>query len=48
MAKALCLAALLSGIGSAAVAADIQVMSGGAPKEVLAVLTPMFEKQTGH
>ena len=34
--------------GSAAVAADIQVMSGGAPKEVLAVLTPQFEKQTGH
>jgi molybdate transport system substrate-binding protein len=34
--------------GSAAVAADIQVMSGGAPKEVLAVLTPQFEKATGH
>ena len=29
-------------------AADIHVMSGGAPKEVLAVLTPEFEKQTGH
>ena len=29
-------------------AADIRVMSGGAPKEVLAVLTPEFEKQTGH
>lgn len=28
--------------------ADIHVMSGGAPKEVLAVLTPEFEKQTGH
>jgi len=43
------LAALaLSISGSAAVAADIQVMSGGAPKEVLAVLTPQFEKQTGH
>jgi molybdate transport system substrate-binding protein len=28
--------------------ADIRVMSGGAPKEVLAVLTPQFEKQTGH
>src|SRR5215471_541373 len=34
--------------GSAAVAADIQVWSGGAPKEVLGVLTPQFEKQTGH
>src|SRR5947209_5906445 len=29
-------------------AADIHVMSGGAPKEVLGVLTPQFEKQTGH
>jgi molybdate transport system substrate-binding protein len=29
-------------------AADIHVMSGGAPKEVLAVLTPQFEKATGH
>jgi molybdate transport system substrate-binding protein len=46
---ALCLlAALASSIGSAALAADIHVMSGGAPKEVLAVLTPQFEKQTGH
>ena len=34
--------------GSAVLAADIRVMSGGAPKEVLAVLTPEFEKQTGH
>jgi molybdate transport system substrate-binding protein len=34
--------------GSTALAADIHVMSGGAPKEVLAVLTPEFEKQTGH
>src|SRR5205085_9047636 len=38
----------LSLTGSAAVAADIQVWSGGAPKEVLGVLTPQFEKQTGH
>jgi molybdate transport system substrate-binding protein len=30
------------------VAADIHVMTGGAPKEVLAVLTPRFEQQTGH
>ena len=29
-------------------AADIRVMSGGAPKEVLGVLTPEFERQTGH
>src|SRR6185295_5075561 len=42
------LAALASNIGSAALAADIHVMTGGAPKEVLAVLTPEFEKQTGH
>lgn len=34
--------------GSMALAADIHVMSGGAPKEVLSVLTPEFEKQTGH
>lgn len=41
-----CGAAILA--GSAALAADIQVMSGGAPKEVLGVLTPAFEQQTGH
>jgi molybdate transport system substrate-binding protein len=29
-------------------AAEISVMSGGAPQEALAVLTPQFEKQTGH
>jgi molybdate transport system substrate-binding protein len=29
-------------------AADIRVMTGGAPKEVLGVLTPEFEKVTGH
>ena len=34
--------------GSGAVAADIQVMTGGAPKEVLGVLTPQFERETGH
>ena len=50
MTKAFLLAALgVLGIsGSTALAADIRVMSGGAPKEVLAVLTPEFEKQTGH
>src|SRR6185369_5394664 len=44
----LMLAILASMSGSGAVAADIQVMTGGAPKEVLAVLTPLFEQQTGH
>jgi molybdate transport system substrate-binding protein len=44
----LVLAALASISGSAALAADIQVMSGGAPKEVLTVLIPEFEKKTGH
>lgn len=29
-------------------AAEISVMSGGAPQEVLAVLTPQFERQTGN
>jgi len=29
-------------------ATDIHVMSGGAPKEVFALLTPGFERQTGH
>jgi molybdate transport system substrate-binding protein len=47
---ALCLLASLAAlsIGSTALGADIRVMTGGAPKEVLAVLTPEFEKQTGH
>src|SRR5437588_147124 len=49
MTRVLCLLAALSTMsGSNAVAADIHVMTGGAPKEVLAVLTPMFEQQTGH
>jgi molybdate transport system substrate-binding protein len=45
-----CLLAALdaSSIGSTTLGADIRVMTGGAPKEVLAVLTPAFEKQTGH
>lgn len=29
-------------------ASDITMMSGGAPKEVLGLLIPEFEKQTGH
>ena len=41
-------ACALSIFGSMSLAADIHVMSGGAPKEVLAVLTPQFEQQTGH
>src|SRR5436853_3860233 len=44
----LVLAALASMSGSMALGADIHVMTGGAPKEVLGVLTPEFEKQTGH
>src|SRR5437763_16993152 len=44
----LMLAALVSVSGSTALAAEIHVMTGGAPKEVLAVLTPQFERQTGH
>src|SRR6476659_3502427 len=42
------LAVLWTISGSSAVAADIHVMTGGAPKEVLALLTPRFEQQTGH
>jgi molybdate transport system substrate-binding protein len=34
--------------GSTALGAEIKVMSGGAPKEVLAILIPEFEKGTGH
>src|SRR5436309_8670357 len=49
MTRVLCLLAALSTMsGSSAVAADIHVMTGGAPKEVLAVLTPEFEQQTSH
>jgi molybdate transport system substrate-binding protein len=44
----LVLAALAGISGSTALAADIHVMTGGAPKEVLAVLTPQFEQRTGH
>jgi molybdate transport system substrate-binding protein len=47
----LCLLATLGALtiaGSTALAADIRVMTGGAPKEVLTVLVPEFEKKTGH
>ena len=40
--------AVLGLSGGAALAADIKVMSGGAPKEVLTALVPEFEKKTGH
>src|ERR1041385_368772 len=49
MTRALSLLAVLSTIpGSGAVAADIQVMTGGAPKEVLAGLARKFEQRSGH
>lgn len=35
-------------ISMAANAAEIRVMSGGAPKEVFSVLTPKFERESGH
>ena len=45
-----CLLAILGTLisGSMALAADINVFTGGAPKEVLTLLTPQFEKATGH
>jgi molybdate transport system substrate-binding protein len=36
------------GVSMSASAAEIQVVSGGAPKEVFALLTPKFEQQTGN
>lgn len=42
------LAALGMGVSGSTALADIRVMSGGAPKEVLSALVPEFEKQTGH
>jgi molybdate transport system substrate-binding protein len=44
---ALALAALLHA-GVPGMAAEINIMSGGAPKEALAILIPQFEKLTGH
>ncbi|MEA2833909.1 MAG: molybdate transport system substrate-binding protein [Methylobacteriaceae bacterium] len=44
---ALAVAALLHA-GAPSMAAEITIMSGGAPKEVLAALVPQFEKVTGH
>ncbi len=44
----LLLAVILVQFSPPACAADIAVMSGGAPKEVLTTLIPEFEKRTGH
>ncbi len=44
----LLLSAILAQFSPPASAAEIAVMSGGAPKEVLGVLIPEFEKRTGH
>jgi molybdate transport system substrate-binding protein len=40
--------ATLTMTAALATAAEIRVMSGGAPQQALAVLTPLFEKQTGN
>ena len=40
--------AIVSAANAGALAAEIRVMSGGAPQEALAVLVPRFEKETGH
>jgi molybdate transport system substrate-binding protein len=45
--KTIVLAAGLLG-STCAMADEIRVMSGGAPKELFAHLTPKFEQQTGH
>jgi molybdate transport system substrate-binding protein len=42
------LLAALAMQGRPTCAAEINVLSGGAPQEVLTALTPAFEKQTGH
>lgn len=48
MSVSLMLAAIAMPAGAPARSVKIRVMSGGAPKEVFALLTPQFEKQTGH
>jgi len=40
--------AIMSAAATSASAAEIKVMSGGAPQEALAVLVPQFEQRTGH
>lgn len=42
------LALLAAMIATAAPAAEIRVMSGGAPREGFSLLVPQFERQTGH
>src|ERR1700687_2404460 len=44
----LVLLSAVMGMSMSASASEIHVMSGGAPKEVFALLTPKFEQQTGH
>lgn len=44
----LLLATIFVQFSSPAGAAEITVMSGGAPKEALGILIPEFEKRTGH
>lgn len=44
----LSLAVILVQFSAPAYAAEIAVLSGGAPKEALAILIPEFEKRTGH
>jgi molybdate transport system substrate-binding protein len=44
----LLLMTLIAGAGTPSAAAELTVMSGGAPKEALNILVPRFEKLTGH
>src|SRR5882724_7521001 len=40
--------AIMNAASGNALAAEIRVLSGGAPQQALAVLVPQFEQQTGH
>lgn len=46
--SSLILFSAIMGMCMSASASEIHVMSGGAPKEAFALLTPKFEQQTGH
>jgi molybdate transport system substrate-binding protein len=46
--RSLVVAAMISGLATAAAAAEIRVMHGGAFTQVIAGIVPDFEKQTGH
>src|SRR4051812_27255826 len=46
--RSLILAAAIAGLATAAGAAEIHVMHGGAFTQVLNDIVPAFEKQTGH